>query len=46
VSKRIPDSDLTSADGQAKIAEVIGSMVGFVSLGLSFLCFLTWVFHS
>ncbi|KAK1767670.1 hypothetical protein QBC33DRAFT_490911 [Phialemonium atrogriseum] len=29
VGKKIPDTHLTSADGQAKIAEVIGAMVGF-----------------
>jgi uncharacterized protein DUF2461 len=30
VSKKFPDAFLTDADGQAKLAEVIGAMVGFV----------------
>lgn len=35
VGKKFPDSFLVSADGQAKLAEIIGSMVGFVSSTLS-----------
>ena len=30
VSKKFPDAFLTDVDGQAKLAEVIGAMVGFV----------------